>query len=86
MINLPMRFMMVVTRKSRSPSSIKLERYRLPVASLNSLAMALARVLAGLKMPFGTKLEFPMTMVTAMVSPRALPRERRIPAMIPDPE
>lgn len=81
---LPAIFTMVVMRKSSSPISIKEDRYKASTASVNSLAITLAMVLEGLKMLAGKKWELPITMVTAMVSPRALPRERRMPANIPE--
>jgi hypothetical protein len=46
--------------------------------------MTLAIVLPGLKMLFGRKFEFPMTIVTAIVSPSALPKARRTPAKMPE--
>lgn len=47
-----------------------------PSASPNWLAMTEAIVFPGLKIPLGIRLAFPISMVTAIVSPSALPSAR----------
>jgi hypothetical protein len=48
------------------------------------LAITLAMVFPGLKIPVGIECVFPINMVTAMVSPRALPKASSKPANKPD--
>jgi hypothetical protein len=69
--------------KSIKPSSISEEICKELVASVNSFAITLARVLAGSKRVLGIAFLFPITIVTAIVSPNALPRDKPIPANIP---
>ena len=54
-----------------------------PVASLNSLANTLAMVYPGANSDLAISGRFPITMVTAMVSPSARPSPRMIPPRIP---
>src|SRR5699024_9726490 len=71
------------TRKRMRPVAMRAERCSSPTASANSLAMMLAIVAAGANNPVGKSVRLPMTMVTAIVSPRARPSERTTPPMIP---
>ena len=66
------------------PISMSAEVYNWPVASENSLAITLAMVLPGLKMPVGMAWVFPISIVTAIVSPKARPSASKSPANKPD--
>src|SRR6266550_3531265 len=59
-----------------SPTSNRADRYRLVVASLNSFAIAAAIVYAGCRSEMLMSCRFPMSIVTAIVSPSARPRPR----------
>ena len=76
--------MTTVTRKRNKPNSINAERYKVWSASVNSLAITLAIVFPGPKILVGIILALPITMVTAIVSPKALPRDNNTPANKPD--
>lgn len=76
-------FINIETIKSIKPISISEEVYNFVVASVNSFAIKLAIVCPGENILSGILLEFPITIVTAIVSPKALPKERRKPAKIP---
>jgi len=58
----------------------------LSVASVNSFAITDAIVFPGEKIEVGIILEFPIIIVTAIVSPNALPKANKAPAKIPEPE
>src|SRR5205823_8012176 len=70
------RFARIVVPKSTSPISNNAWRYISVVASVNSFAITLARVYPGLKSDAAICGVLPITIVTAMVSPRARPRPR----------
>src|SRR5438552_727388 len=65
-----------VSTKRINPTSNKADWYRLVVASLNSLAIAAAIVYAGCRSETPMSCRFPMSIVTAIVSPSARPRPR----------
>ena len=65
--------MSVMANKTR-PISMSAFRYSSSAASVNSLAMTAAIVYCGAKSEADTCGLLPMTMVTAMVSPRARPK------------
>ena len=77
-------FIMAVTRNNSKPISTSEERCIASVASANSFAITLAIVLERPKILSGIIFEFPMSMVTAIVSPNARPKASRTPALIPD--
>ena len=56
----------------------------IPSASANWLARSAARVPAGWKREVGIRGLFPMSIATAMVSPRARPRARMAEAIMPE--
>ena len=83
----------MVTQNSVRPISTSAEAFRVPgLASLYLFASTLAMVLAGLNrdqsMPDGclvrSGVPLPITIVTAIVSPRARPRPRMTAPMMPD--
>ena len=76
--------MTVATTNKNKPISIKAEVYIFPVASENSLAITLAIVFPGLKIPVGIERVFPINIVTAIGSPKALPNANSNPANKPD--
>ena len=76
--------MTVPTQNKNKPISIKAEVYIFPVASENSLAITLAFVFPGLKIRVGIAWVFPISIVTAIVSPKALPNANSKPANNPD--
>ena len=74
--------MNVIKNKTR-PSSISALKYRSPVASVNSLAITDAIVYPGANNDALICGLFPMTMVTAMVSPSARAKARNTEPMMP---
>src|ERR1041385_549544 len=72
-----MAFSTTVTTKRRSAISMRELTYSGLVASENSLAMTLAIECEGLKREADISARFPITIVTAMVSPTALPSPSR---------
>src|SRR3546814_20179294 len=77
-MNLDKANTIVVIRNRIRPSSNKAD-FCIPPASLNSLARAEAIALEGEKMEFGILKALPITKVTAMVSPSALPSPSLMP-------
>ena len=75
--------MMSVMMNSTRPISTSAERYRSSAASANSLAITAAIVYWGAKRDTDTLGLLPMTMVTAMVSPRARPKPSMTAPTIP---
>ncbi len=73
----------IVIRNSTSPNSISALRYKSPVASVNSLAITAAIVYPGANREALMCGSFPITIVTAMVSPRARAKARKIEPMMP---
>src|SRR6266403_1366997 len=73
----------IVTKNSAKPISIKAERYRSPVASVNSLASTLAMVYPGANSDVAISGRLPITIVTAMVSPSARPKPKMIAPTMP---
>src|SRR5690625_1363258 len=71
------------TRNSQKPTAIRLDRCRLSTASRTSLTMTEGIVAAGPNRVRGSRAELPISMATAIVSPRARPKERTAPAMMP---
>src|SRR5215471_7606072 len=84
MIDLPIIFITTVTINSTSPNSINADKYTVFAASVNSFAITLAIVFPGANMLSGKMLVLPITIVTAIVSPNALPRDNNKPANKPD--
>ena len=80
----PAMLMSVLITKRRSAISMRLAEVHVAGASENSLAMRLAMVFPGLNTLRVMLFELPMTIVTAMVSPKARPSERRIPPKMPE--
>lgn len=76
--------MIVATTNKNNPISMSADVYTFPVASENSLAITLAIVFPGLNIPVGKSCVFPISIVTAIVSPNALPRANSKPANKPD--
>src|SRR5258707_621556 len=76
-------FRMNVSRKRTSPSAISDCKYKSPVASVNSLAITAAIEQPGAKSEAAILGVLPITMVTAMVSPRARASARKIEPMMP---
>src|SRR5262245_43911166 len=74
----------IVTSRRSKPISTSAETYRSDVASVNSLAMTLAMVYPGANSDAATSGRLPITIVTAMVSPRARPSPSRMAPMRPD--
>src|SRR5438132_600539 len=72
----------VITNRMR-PTSNSADRYSDVVASLNSFAMAAAMVYAGWSTESPMSWRFPITIVTAIGSPRARPRPRMTAPMSP---
>src|ERR1700761_51936 len=81
MMRLPIMLMITVTTNNINPNSTNAEKYNVWSASVNSLAITLAIVLPGPKMMFLNEspmaLVFPITIVTAIVSPNALPSDNK---------
>jgi hypothetical protein len=75
--------MIVITNRT-NPTAISADRCRSPDASLNSLAISDAIVYAGANSDAEISGRLPMTIVTAMVSPRARPSPKMMPPMMPD--
>src|SRR6266403_927687 len=73
----------IVTKNSAKPISIKAERYRSPVASVNSLASTLAMVYPGANSDLAISGRLPITIVTAIVSPSARPKPKMIAPTMP---
>src|ERR1700722_19296288 len=76
-------FRMNVIKNNTSPSSISALRYKSPVASVNSLAITDAIVYPGANSDALICGLFPMTMVTAIVSPSARAKARNTEPMMP---
>ena len=68
-----------VTRNSTKPSAISDERYIAESASVNSLAIVAAIELPGISSDAVSSCALPSTKVTAIVSPSARPRPRKMP-------
>src|SRR5437762_12364261 len=77
-------FTMSVMTNSVAPTAISADKWRSLVASLNSFAINDAIVYPGANNDADISGRFPITMVTAIVSPRARPRPSIIPPMMPD--
>ena len=67
-----------MTTNKSSPTSASADKYRLPVASLNSLAITLAMVYEGANKEALISLRLPITIVMAIVSPNARPKPRMV--------
>ncbi len=72
-----------VMKNRMRPSSINEDVYISPTASVNSLAKAEEMVLPGIKSEELRSCELPITKVTAMVSPNALPQPSMLPPTTP---
>src|SRR6185437_6077494 len=72
-----------VIKNNSSPRAISEEVYRSPTASVNSLAMAEEIVVPGARMEALMRCALPITKVTAMVSPSALPKPSMTPPTMP---
>ena len=70
---------MKVAVNRTKPSAISEERYMSESASVNSLAMVAAIELPGSSRDMVSECALPSTKVTAMVSPSARPRPRKMP-------
>ena len=75
---------MNVTMNSRKPSAISEERYMSESASVNSFAMVAAMELPGSSSEADSRCALPSTKVTAIVSPSARPRPRKMPPITAD--
>ena len=69
--------------KSTRPISISADRYSASAASVNSFAMTAAIVYCGAKSDSDTCGLFPITIVTAIVSPSARPKPSMTAPMMP---
>src|SRR5262249_55081280 len=72
-----------VMRNNSAPSAINDDVYRSPTASVNSLAMEAEMVVPGASNEGLIRWALPITKVTAMVSPSALPRPNMMPPTMP---